>query len=385
MSRKKWTKKRHTAVFAILRGIFRPYTKIKYNYTAVKTDLKGPCLVMCNHTTTMDPFFLSLSFKRPVYFFTSDDLFNIKGVSSVIRYLVAPIPKSKSLSDMQAVKSCLRILREGGIVAVFPEGNRTLSGGQWEITDAVAKIAKLCKVPLVLYNIEGGYGADPRWGLKPRKGKMKGYVKRVISPQECKEKDVDELFGIIRRELDVSPKSQGDEVRFKSKRRAENIERVLYRCPCCGAVGSIKSRKSNFKCESCGRTWEYTENLSIMPPEPFGAIKEWHDWEKNETLIAAERKDGVIFTDGGIEFFESVRFKRKNKLDGRVLNANGSGLTVEGKKGGAFYPFEEMDGFTIVGKRKFNFYYRGKTYQIKGDKKFCALKYLHLYEGVQYV
>lgn len=341
--------------------------------------MKGPCLVMCNHTTTLDPFFLSLSFKRPVYFFASDDLFNIRFVSPIIKHLVAPIPKSKSLSDMQAVRDCLRILKEGGIVAVFPEGNRTFSGGQWEMTDAVAKIAKLCKVPLVLYNIEGGYGSDPRWGIKTRKGKMRGYVKRVISAQECKDTGVEELFSLICGELDVSPVSQAGAL-FKSCRRAENIERVLYTCPSCGSVSTITSRKTKFFCTHCNAEWEYGEDLSINPPQPFGTVKEWHDWEKSQ--IPSKLQNGEVFADTGVKFFESVRFKRKNRLDGFEVKADGRGLTVSGKKTEKFFPYAEMDGFTAVGKRKINFYFHGTTYQLKGGKKFCSLKYLHLYEGV---
>ena len=84
---------------------------------------------------------------------------------------------------MQAIRDCLRVLKEGGAVGIFPEGNRTLTGAQWEMTDSVAKFVKLSKVPLVLYNIEGGYGSDPRWGVSKRKGKMRGYVKLGITAE----------------------------------------------------------------------------------------------------------------------------------------------------------------------------------------------------------
>lgn len=92
MKKKKWIKRRHKPIFAVLRGIFRMHTKIRYNYNAVKTDIKGPCLILCNHVTTFDPVFAALSFKCPVYFVAMDDLFNMK-VSPLLRYLVAPIPK----------------------------------------------------------------------------------------------------------------------------------------------------------------------------------------------------------------------------------------------------------------------------------------------------
>ena len=384
MARKKWTKKRHSFVFAFLRVIFRPFTKLRYNYTAKKSDIKGPCVIMCNHTTTMDPFFVSLSFKAPIYFFASDDIFNIKVASPIIRYLVAPIPKSKSMSDLQAVRDCLTVLKEGGAVGLFPEGNRTLSGGQWEMTDAAAKLVKLSKAPLVLYNIEGGYGTDPRWGTKIRKGKMTGYVKRVISSEEYKNMSVDELYEIICRELNVAVQ-RGEGTKFKSRKRAENIERVLYMCPKCNAVSSIVSKGKRFSCRKCGAKWEYGEELFISPKEPFDSVYDWHEWERSRLKEKIKNSD-VFFSDFDVKFFESVRLKRKKKLLGDRISADTKGLYVfaDGDVS-KFFPFAEMDGFTAVGKRKFNFYYHGKTLQIKGGKKFCALKYLHLYEGVKNV
>ncbi len=376
MARTKWVKRRHRAIFAFLRVIFRWHTKLKYNFTAIKTNITGPAIVMCNHATTLDPFFVSLSFKRPVYFYASDDLFNIKFVSPIIRYLAAPIPKSKSVKDLQAVRDSLTVLKEGGIVGLFPEGNRTYSGGQWEITDAAAKLAKLCKAPLILYNIQGGYGSDPRWGKKTRKGKMLGYVKRVLSAEELKSLSVPELFEIIKTELNVDDTLSG--VKFKSRRRAENIERVLYMCPKCGAVSAIQSHKSRFKCRNCGAEWTYNEDLSISPSENFSRVYEWHEWEKSELKKRAERNE-IRFEDRDIKFFKSVRLKRKERLDGRSIAADASGITVIGKKS-AFYPFSQMTALTVVGKRKFNFYVDGEILQIKGGKRFCALKYLHLFE-----
>ena len=185
MARKKWLRARHKVIFAILRGIFGVHAKIKYNYKATKSDIKPPFLLMCNHTTALDPVFASLSFKCPIYYCSTDDLFNIPVATPLLKYLVAPIPKMKSGMDMRAMRDCVRVIKEGGAVGIFPEGNRTLSGAQWEMTDAVAKFVKMCNATLVLYNIEGGYGSDPRWGTSVRKGKMRGYVRLVLTPVVC--------------------------------------------------------------------------------------------------------------------------------------------------------------------------------------------------------
>lgn len=377
---KKWVRKRHKGIFAVLRVIFGAHTKIRYNYKAVKSDLKPPFLLMCNHATTFDPIFASLSFKCPVYFCASDDIFNIPVVSGLLRYLAAPIPISKSSLDMQAIRDCMRALKEGGAVGIFPEGNRTLTGAQWEMTDAVAKLVKLSKVPLVLYNIEGGYGSDPRWGTSKRKGKMLGYVKKVLLPNEYKDMPNDALFKLICDNLTVRDVDSG--VKFASKRRAETIERVLYMCPECGAISSIKSCRAHFKCVECGKEWEFTEDLKIRGEGGFDNIEAWYDWESERLRQVAGREQGVIFCDEDVKLFESVRFKRKKRLNGSKVIADTKGITVCCGASERRFNWLDMEGLAIIQRDRVNFNYEGKTYQIRGNKRFCSLKYLDLYKEV---
>ena len=371
-------------MFAFLRFAMRGGCKLKYGYTAKPAGLSaGPYLILSNHQTTMDPFLLSLSFKFQIYFFASDDIFNLK-VSPLIKYLVAPIPKSKSLADMGAVMAAFRVLKEGGAVGIFPEGNRTVSGRQWEMTDSIAKLAKAVKVPLVLYNLCGGYGTDPRWGRGIRKGRFYGGVKRIIQPEELEKLSVEELFGIIKSELDVDDTVSG--VKFKSRRRAEYIERALYMCPECGAVASIRSGKNEFFCKKCGFKAEYTEDLKISPAagkQKFGRIYEWYEWERAE--IVNRVRDGETIGDENVLFRESIKFKRKKKLLGGSadISMDENTLTVTGKTGTAVFRLSEITALTMVGKKKFNFYHKGRILQIKGGKRFCAVKYVHVFDGLR--
>ena len=381
MARNKWIRKRHSLAFAVLRGVLRPYSRAKFNFKAEEYSVDGPCLILCNHVSDWDSIFVSLSFNRPVYFCATDDMFNRRVFSSLLKYLVAPIPKSKSQIDTQAIRDCVRVLKEGGAVGVFPEGNRTLSGKQWEMTEAVSKFVKLCKAPLVLYNIEGAYGADPRWGTSARKGAVRGFVRRVIEPQEYLAMSNEELFRLICDNLRVDDVASG--IKFKSNKRAENIERVLYRCPNCGNISSITSEGNRFECVNCGQGWEYTEDLHIIPNDKFSVISDWYDWERSETERYARDFDGVIFEDDDVEFFESIRFKKKQKLAGNRITATSRGIAVIDNTSIRYFPFGEIDGLTILNRDKFDFYYQGKTYQVKGNSGFCSIKYVHLFDAVK--
>ena len=377
---KRWVKKRHSLIFSFLRVAMAPIFWLKYHYRAEKSPLKkGPCIVLSNHQATMDPFFVAKAFPFPLYFYASDDLFNLK-VSPLIRYLAAPIPKSKSVSDLKAVMTSLRVLREGGSIGIMPEGNRTLSGRLWEMSPAVAKLVKTAKVPLVLFNLCGGFGTDPRWGAKVRRGtKFTGRVKRVLYPEEYADMTEAELFEVIKRELDVDDTASGE--RYKGRRRAEYIERALYICPVCGKTGTIHSRGTKFCCTACKAGAEYTEDLKISPPVAgYSHIYEWFEWERRE--IVQRALAGEKISDGGILFRESVKLKKKIKLPGDKVAMDSEALTIFGKGKEMRFPLAEIDAITAVGKKKFNFYYKGKILQVKGNKRFCPIKYVHFFDGL---
>ena len=378
---KHWVKKRHAAVFAFLRFAMAPFLWLRYHYRAEKAPIrKGPCIVLSNHQATMDPFFISKAFPFQLYFYASDDLFNLK-VSPLIRYLAAPIPKSKSVADLKAVMISLRVLREGGAIGITPEGNRTLSGRQWEMGDSVAKLVKTAKVPLVLFNLCGGYGTDPRWGVKIRRGtKFVGRVRRILTAEEYAGMSDEELFGVIKNELDVDDTLSGE--RYKSRRRAEYIERALYMCPVCGSIGTIHSHGTGFCCTSCKTEAEYTEDLKISPPVGgYSRIYEWYEWERQE--IVRRIHGGEKISDGGILFRESVKLQKKIKLPGNTVTLDKDSLMISGGGAETRYPLAEIDAITAVGKKKFNFYYKGKILQVKGGKRFCAIKYVHAFDGIR--
>ena len=43
------------------------------------------------------------------------------------------------------------------------------------------------------------------------------------------------------------------------------------------------------------------------------------------------------------------------------------------------FSFDALEGVTVLGKNKLNIYHDGVVYQLKGDKRFCALKYVNKY------
>ena len=193
---KKWIKFRHTVVTNLLFTIIYPYSRIKYGIKVEKfrEQEDRPYLILFNHQTAFDQFFVGMAIHGPVYYLASEDIFSKGWVSSLIRYLVAPIPIKKQTTDIRAILNCIKVVKEGGTLALSPEGNRTYSGRTEYINPSIVTLAKKLNIPVALFRIEGGYGVHPRWSDVVRRGKMRAYVSRVISPEELAAMTNDELY-----------------------------------------------------------------------------------------------------------------------------------------------------------------------------------------------
>ena len=61
-------------------------------------------------------------------------------------------------TDMEAMRACMRVTREGHVLGIFPEGTRHHEGLMTELESGVAMIALRSKVPLVPVYIAGKLG-----------------------------------------------------------------------------------------------------------------------------------------------------------------------------------------------------------------------------------
>lgn len=386
--KKKWRRFRHRVVRNILSILLSPYIKLKYGIKVkrFKNTEKRPHLILFNHQTAFDQFFVGMAFKGPIYYVASEDLFSNGFVSSLIRYLVAPIPIKKQTTDVSAVMNCIRIAKEGGTIAIAPEGNRTYSGKTGYMGEAIAPLARKLGMPIALLRIEGGYGVHPRWSDVVRKGKMQAGICKVISPEEYKDMTDRQLYNAISEALYVD-ESTPDST-YKHKKRAEYIERAIYTCPHCG-LSKIESHGSIIECKKCSRKVEYTEQKQLRGVGfdfPFKNLSEWYDYQSElvNSLNPDDFTDKPISTDK-VTVKEVIPYKKKKKLLKDVsLNLYGDRIEVT-DKGAWAVGFDKASAFTVLGKNKLNMYWEGSIYQFKGTKRFSALKYVqifHRYDNV---
>ena len=380
---KKWRRLRHLIYSKILGATLGVYTRLKYRIKIEKFKGKGQYLVLFNHQTAFDQFFVGLSFRsQPIYYLASEDLFSNGFVSKIIKYLVAPIPIKKQTTDVRAVMTCIKVAKEGGIIALAPEGNRTYSGRTEYMNPAIAPLARKLGLPIALYRIEGGYGVHPRWSDVVRGGGMRAYVSRVLEREEYESLTDDALMELIRSELYVD-EAKGDK-RYPHKKRAEYLERAMYICPYCG-LSEFESHGDVIECKKCKRKITYNENTELEGVGfefPYRFVGDWYSYQSEyvNSLDTLSMTEEPIYKDT-VRFSEVIVYKNKNLIDEKTeLSIYGDRITLTpGTQSGETLLISDISAVTVLGRNKLNIYYKDHIYQLKGDKRFCALKYVNLF------
>ena len=356
-------------------------TRLHYGVKVEPWPDRGQALILFNHQTALDQFLVGLCFRQPVYYVASEDLFSIGLPARIMQYLVAPIPIKKQATDIRAVKTCLRVAREGGTIAIAPEGNRTYSGRPCAMNPAIGSLAKKLGLPVLLLRIEGGYGVHPRWSDKPRKGPMRVRVAERIEPEELKNLSPAQIYARIRQGLWVDETEIAGQ--YPGKNLAEYMERMLYVCPRCG-LARFESRGNRVRCLSCGLEAEYLPDKTLKcadPAFPYRFAADWYEAQEDfvNALDTRDWTDRPLFTDRAA-LSRVLLYKRKELLRREAAIAlYGDRIVIdEGKEDELRLPFAELSTVTVLGKNKLNLYHGESIYQLKGDERFNALKYVHI-------
>ena len=102
---------------AVLRSRFRVQLEGVHRVPA-----DGPVILTANHVGIIDGPLLAVFAPRPVHALTKREMFE----GRLGRFLTraGQIPVERFHTDPRAVRTCLRVLRDGGVVGIFPEGTR---------------------------------------------------------------------------------------------------------------------------------------------------------------------------------------------------------------------------------------------------------------------
>ena len=124
-------------------------------YGAEKLQGDPPFILIANHSSMMDPLVLAYKIKRcPVVFLGKKELVKSRFGRWLFDHLHM-ISVDRGHSDMEALRACMRTLKGGGILGIFPEGTRHHEGVMEHIESGVSLIALRSGVPVIPIYIRG--------------------------------------------------------------------------------------------------------------------------------------------------------------------------------------------------------------------------------------
>ena len=122
----------------------------------------GPFLLISNHQSVLDPFFIETFIDRPVHQMAKSTQFASSLFARAMRGCYA-YPVRRFQVDPHAVRYTLRRLAEGDPVHIYIEGERTWDGSLQPPRPGTLRIALKAGVPILPCVIDGSYDVWPRW------------------------------------------------------------------------------------------------------------------------------------------------------------------------------------------------------------------------------
>lgn len=348
-----------------------------FNKGSVKTDkavkkLKGPYLVLSSHAAFMDfPQLVAGIMPRTAGWVMSVEEFR-RG--DWLMYGIGGIPKRKFTHDIVTAKHILRYLKTlKHSCVLYPEARFSLAGINERLDDALGKLCKHAKVPIVLFKAYGNFINSPQWSKHPYRGiRQEAHISLLLTPEEMEKMSADEVQAKIEQAFERDEYKWQVEKGYhvKCKERAKGLHKILYKCPACGVEFKTKSAGTRLWCEACGATWEM-DTLSrlqgVNTDKGFSHIPDWYRWEREEV-----RKEVVAGTyrfedDVRVEDYYSTKVGFVNVGDAHVVHDE-KGFTFEGTVNGKPFALNKPVSSMYSVHIEYDFLNRGDCFDIATDE-----------------
>jgi 1-acyl-sn-glycerol-3-phosphate acyltransferase len=134
--------------------------------------VSGPAVLAANHQSFCDSLFLPLVVPRKVTFLAKAEYFDSPKTAWFFRAVgQIPIRRGSGKEAERALETAADALGEGNVVAIYPEGTRSLDGLVHRGRTGVARLSRECDVPVVPVGIHGTVDVQPVGKRLMRPGK----------------------------------------------------------------------------------------------------------------------------------------------------------------------------------------------------------------------
>ncbi len=153
----------------LLTIIFRPWAEGVEN-----VPREGPAILASNHLSFSDHFFGPLPLPRKVTFLAKAEYFTGRGLKGLISRAFfsgvgqIPVDRSGGAASERALQTGLRVLADGRLLGIYPEGTRTPDGRLYRGKTGVARLALESGAPVIPCAMFGTFDLMPSGKVLPR-------------------------------------------------------------------------------------------------------------------------------------------------------------------------------------------------------------------------
>lgn len=141
---------RDRPMYTLVETILRPLLMFVYRVRITGREHvpeTGPCVLAANHVSVMDGFFLGIAVTRQVRFMAKSELYRVPVVKQVL-LAAGAFPVRRGVDAGRAVAAGVKLLEQGAVVGVFPEGT-SLPDQKRGYKRGAARLALATGAPLI--------------------------------------------------------------------------------------------------------------------------------------------------------------------------------------------------------------------------------------------
>lgn len=360
-------------------GIIKFFAFCKGQRITKNVKIKGAAIVLSNHTSFYDFLYsISATYPRRVNFLAAKKMFYDPVLGFFLRRAKA-IPKALLEADVVATMQSLKVLKNNGILGVFPEGQISPSAVSLPPSIAIVKLIKKAEVPVYLVKHYNASFVNPPWTKKSFRGRINSEVSLLFTTEDSKALSEAELYTKLCDGLYFNPYLYNETKNYKYHvTNIAGLEYLLYRCPNCGKEG-LKTRKKALYCPAC----EFSATLNNK--FNFGKSNIFDYYEAQRAALREELKNPLFKVNSTVQL-ESFRGKRLRTAGEGILTLTKEKYTYQGTIDDEEQTID-FDPRLIPSlpsdiSKNVQIYHHGQIFQFKLTKSYLPAKYVLISEVI---